>query len=93
MKLGFIGQKIAKDEKIARQKEALSQVNLDYLSLSDKIYTLSGGEEQRTAWAKIILKNPPIILADESTAVRKSLIYERVIQLFINVDIKKMHHN
>ncbi|WP_208958650.1 hypothetical protein [Dolosigranulum pigrum] len=49
MKLGFIGQKIAKDEKIARQKETLSQVNLDYLSLSDKIYTLSGGEAQRTA--------------------------------------------
>lgn len=49
LKLGFIGQKIAKDEKIARQKEALSQVNLDYLSLSDKIYTLSGGEAQRTA--------------------------------------------
>lgn len=83
MKLGFIGQKIAKDEKIARQKEALSQVNLDYLSLSDKIYTLSGGEAQRTAWAKIILKNPPIILADEPTAALDEKNSKEVIDLIL----------
>lgn len=29
---------------------------------------MSGGEAQRVALAKIILKNPPLILADELTA-------------------------
>ena len=61
LKLGLIGQKLSRSEQRLRQKQALEQVGLAYLELS-------GGESQRVALAKVILKNPLFILADEPTA-------------------------
>jgi len=46
--------------------EALKQVGLAGYERR-KIFTLSGGEQQRVALAKIIAKSPKIILADEPT--------------------------
>lgn len=66
--LGLIGKKLKKAEKIQLEKKALEKVGLHYLSLNQKVFELSGGEAQRVALAKIILKNPPLILADEPTA-------------------------
>ena len=68
LKLGLIGQKLSRSEQRLRQKQALEQVGLDYLDLDKRIFELSGGESQRVALAKVILKNPPFILADEPTA-------------------------
>lgn len=68
LELAFVGKKINRSEKIRLKKEALDKVNLSYIKLDTKVYTLSGGESQRVALSKLILKDPPIILADEPTA-------------------------
>lgn len=58
--------KCSKTEKIDKIKEALKLVDLDNY-IDKKIYTLSGGEQQRVAMARIILKKGNLVLADEPT--------------------------
>lgn len=58
--------KKSKSEKRRLKLEALSRVGLD-LSLKQKIHELSGGEQQRVAIARVILKPCELILADEPT--------------------------
>ena len=59
-------------KQISRKKErlliegALEQVGLRGYE-KRKVYTLSGGEQQRVALAKVIAKSPQIIFADEPT--------------------------
>lgn len=68
LKLGLIGTKLNKTQQRQKEKEALERVGLSYLKLDKRIFELSGGEAQRVSLAKVILKNPPFILADEPTA-------------------------
>src|SRR5699024_7624026 len=48
-------------------KKVMAKVGLSDLSLKTKIYTCSGGEQQRIAIARAILKEPRLIIADEPT--------------------------
>ncbi|QCT02892.1 ABC transporter, ATP-binding protein [Paenibacillus algicola] len=47
-------------------EEALQKVGLED-KLNSKVYTLSGGEQQRVALARLMLKKCDVILADEPT--------------------------
>ncbi len=59
--------KADKNQKRKMKIDALSKVGLDETYLKKKIYQLSGGEQQRIAVARIILKPCELILADEPT--------------------------
>lgn len=82
--LAFVGEKIGKLEKQQKMNEALKRVHLD-VNLNRKIYTLSGGEAQRVALAKTILKDSPIILADEPTASVDQKNSEEIIELILSL--------
>lgn len=57
---------ISKKEERNLIADALEQVGLHGYE-KRKVYTLSGGEQQRVALAKVIAKSPQIIFADEPT--------------------------
>lgn len=59
-------EKISKSEKSKKINEALELVDLKDFN-EKKIFTLSGGEQQRVALARVILKKGNIVLADEPT--------------------------
>lgn len=65
--IGLANQKISKKVAQEKLKSVLKRLDLDYLDLSQKVFVLSGGEQQRLALARIILKKPKIIFADEPT--------------------------
>ncbi|MEK4504316.1 putative bacteriocin export ABC transporter [Bacillus sp. FSL R12-0069] len=79
-------QKITKKEKKILMEDALQQVGLS-CSLKTKVYTLSGGEQQRLALARILLKKCDIILADEPTGSLDRENRDQVIKL-----LKKLHN-
>lgn len=85
LELGLIGQKWTKQEKKRREEEVLEKVGLDYLALDQKIYELSGGEAQRVALAKVILKDPPLILADELTAALDPETSQEIMNLLLSL--------
>ena len=60
-----------------------------YLALDQKIYELSGGEAQRVALAKVILKDPPLILADELTAALDPETSREVMDLLLTLKNQK----
>lgn len=59
-------EKISKKEKKEKIKSALELVDLKDFN-NKKIFTLSGGEQQRVALARVILKRGNVVLADEPT--------------------------
>lgn len=64
--IGLEYSKLKKQEKNERIAEVLKKVKLEK-TLNKKVYELSGGEQQRIALARIMLKQGNIVLADEPT--------------------------
>lgn len=58
--------KLSKSEKLNKIEKVLDDLSIRSL-LKNKVYTLSGGEQQRVALARIMLKKGNIVLADEPT--------------------------
>lgn len=54
--------------------------------MSKKIYTLSGGEQQRCALARLYLKKHKIILADEPTGSLAPKNREKVMEIFRKIN-------
>lgn len=67
-------------EKKRLKQDALSLVGLD-LSLKQKIHELSGGEQQRVAIARILLKPCNLVLADEPTGSLDSNNRDSILRL------------
>ena len=100
-KLGFLFQNFALAEnktveqnlKLIRKQdrtnltmeEALKRVGLSGV-LKQKVYTLSGGEQQRVALARLFFKQSEIILADEPTGSLDEANANRIMQI-----LKELH--
>lgn len=66
LQLALEYEKMSKKEKREKINKVLQLVDLGNYN-NKKIYTLSGGEQQRVALARIMLKKGNIVLADEPT--------------------------
>lgn len=84
LELGFTNQKLTKGQKSKRMQSALKQVGLEKMPFNQKVYTLSGGEQQRIALARILLKTPKVIFADEPTGSLDSENSQVVLKTLLN---------
>jgi len=79
-----LGMKYCGGSDRQRAKEALSKVGLSE-RVNHRPTELSGGEQQRVAIARAIVKNPPLILADEPTGNLDSRSGEEIISILTSL--------
>lgn len=81
--IGLKRFRYAKQKREQLMLESLEQVGLSNI-LDKKIFELSGGEQQRVALARVILKKPKYVFADEPTGNLDEKNSERVFQILRN---------
>lgn len=88
--IGLAYKKISKKEKEQIKIRYIEQFGLSN-SLKRKVHTLSGGEQQRVALIRMMLKDPIVMLADEPTGALDPKTGQMIIQsLFGLVDENKV---
>lgn len=75
--LSLIGRK---NRSQISEEEALKRVGLEH-KMQEKVYTLSGGEQQRIALARLMIKKCDLILADEPTGSLDEENAQRVVSI------------
>ncbi|MFA6237610.1 MAG: ABC transporter ATP-binding protein [Bacteriovorax sp.] len=75
---------IGEAERIERAQEALAKVGLEKFG-HHRPSQLSGGQRQRVAFARAIVKNPTLILADEPTANLDTKTSDEVFELLMRL--------
>jgi len=73
------------DNKKEEHEKVMSAVSLDPSLLKSKVYELSGGQAQRVSLARMLLKKPTIILADEPTGALDLKTGNEIISLLLNL--------
>jgi putative ABC transport system ATP-binding protein len=77
----FIGRKLGRADRAVRRAEALERVGLGDDGRR-RTYSMSGGEQQRIALARLLLKAPRVVVADEPSAALDDMNVEMVLSVF-----------
>lgn len=67
LKIALKFSKTKKKDYLSKMKTALADVSLSEEFITKKVFSLSGGEQQRVAIARLLLKETTLIVADEPT--------------------------